>query len=405
MLCEAAINGSGDQPEDMLLSMTPKTKRIALAGCLTLLVVGYGLLLWHGPWWIDGSHLRRKNLEPADGVVITGFRTMLVALGAGAVAACGLYYTHKNHRHTEMMFEHTRAKDREQSEIAREGQVTERYVQAIKLVGSESLTERLGGIYSLERIMRDSKKDHATVVEVLAAFIRQKAEPTAENISSKPVPHLSEDIQAAISVLGRRPDYDKESILNLDVRRVFNNGIHGVILQRVELAGAHLNGAHLSYANLTFANFTEADLRRVELSGAKCANARFRKANLQGSDLSSARLTDADFTGANLTGANLSGASLNNATFLGANLTGADLMWADLTATDFTHERITHWELPSDAAEDKNLPEAQGLTAEQLADAFVYRSTKLPADLASDPRMQEVIEKCEADRAKTPKSK
>ncbi|MFF3915708.1 pentapeptide repeat-containing protein [Streptomyces sp. NPDC001852] len=383
--------------------MTPKTKRIALTGCLTLLVVGYGLLLWHGPWWIDGSHLRRKNLEPADGVVITGFRTMLVALGAGAVAACGLYYTHKNHRHTEMMFQHTRAKDREQSEIAREGQVTERYVQAIKLLGSESLTERLGGIYSLERIMRDSEKDHSTVVEVLAAFIRQRSEPTEDNIFSKPVPYLSEDVQAAISVLGRRPHFDKGSILNLDVRRVLNNRFHGAMLHRVELAGAHLSGARLSYANLTLANFNEADLRGIELLGAKCAKVSFRRANLQGANLSTALLADADFTGANLTGANLSGADLKNATFLGAGLTGANLMFADLTAADFTHERFGYWTPSSDTAKDKDLPEAHGLTVEQLADAFVYRSTELPAHLASDPRVQEVIEKCEADRAKAAK--
>ncbi|MEU1406811.1 hypothetical protein ABZ471_31455 [Streptomyces sp. NPDC005728] len=78
--------------------MNPKTKRIVLAVTLVVVVIGYALLLWRGPWWIDGAHLRTKNLQPADGVVITGFRTMLVALGAGAVAALGLHYTHRSHR-------------------------------------------------------------------------------------------------------------------------------------------------------------------------------------------------------------------------------------------------------------------------------------------------------------------
>ncbi|MFM9706326.1 hypothetical protein [Streptomyces galilaeus] len=85
-------------------------KQFLLAVACALAVLGYVLLLWRGPWWIDGSHLRTKNLQPADGVVITGFRTMLVALGAGALAGLGLYYTHKGHRQTVALFEHTREK-------------------------------------------------------------------------------------------------------------------------------------------------------------------------------------------------------------------------------------------------------------------------------------------------------
>ncbi|MEU1600331.1 hypothetical protein ABZ468_48185 [Streptomyces sp. NPDC005708] len=69
--------------------------------------------------------------------MITGFRTTLVALGAGVIAGIGLYYTHRTPQHT-------RDKDRVQAEIEREGQVTDRYVEAIKLPGSDSPTERLG---------------------------------------------------------------------------------------------------------------------------------------------------------------------------------------------------------------------------------------------------------------------
>ncbi|MFE0805043.1 hypothetical protein [Streptomyces sp. NPDC058812] len=93
--------------------MKQKSKRIALAVLLALAATSYALLLWRGPWWFDGNHLRTKDLQPADGVVITGFRTTLVAVGAGVVAALGLYYTHKGHKQTESLFLHTRDKDRE----------------------------------------------------------------------------------------------------------------------------------------------------------------------------------------------------------------------------------------------------------------------------------------------------
>ncbi len=71
----------------MIVAVVHNAKRIAVGVIIALVIVGYALLLWRGPWWIDGAHLRTRNLQPADGVVITGVRTALVALGAGAVAA------------------------------------------------------------------------------------------------------------------------------------------------------------------------------------------------------------------------------------------------------------------------------------------------------------------------------
>ncbi|MER7719293.1 hypothetical protein ABTX99_20480 [Streptomyces flaveolus] len=202
--------------------MKPQIRCLALAVVGAIAEAAYILLLWHGPWWVDGSHLREKDLQPADGVVITGFRTMLVALGAGAVAALGLYYTHRAHRHVERLHEHSqeqfahvREKDREHAALMREGQVTERYVEAIKLLGSGNLHERLGGIYSLERIMNDSERDHRTVVEVLSAFVRAPAHSgsspgkgeggPADEEPAEPPEVIVADVMAALPVLGRQP--------------------------------------------------------------------------------------------------------------------------------------------------------------------------------------------------------
>jgi hypothetical protein len=37
---------------------------------------------------------------------------------------------------------------------------------------SEALDVRIGGIYALERVARDSDKDHPTVIKVLTTFVR-----------------------------------------------------------------------------------------------------------------------------------------------------------------------------------------------------------------------------------------
>ncbi|GAA0592643.1 pentapeptide repeat-containing protein [Streptomyces crystallinus] len=269
-----------------------RTRALVLA-LLAVAFVGYALLLWRGPWWLDGDRLRHRDLQPADGVVITGFRTTLVALGAGAVAGAGLYYTDRTLRHT-------RERDREQAEIARDGQVTGRYVEAIKLLASERTVERLGGIYALERIMRDSAKDHLTVVEVLAAFVREQVpvRPDAE-LSARALPE--ESVQAALTVLGRRPQVAEP--FRIDLRRT---DLRGADLQNARLERVRLGGAHLENANLTGAHLEEGWLRDTVLTGAWLTHAHLERAVVKGADLRGARMKGAHFTGTRLVDADLS---------------------------------------------------------------------------------------------------
>ena len=105
-------------------------------------------------------------------------RGRLVAFGAGLFAAGALIYTARNFS------------------LARQGQVTDRYTKAIEQLGSDKgLDVRIGGIYALERIARDSPRDHPTIMEVLAAFIRDHsreqwppAEPGAEDAKTGNTP-------------------------------------------------------------------------------------------------------------------------------------------------------------------------------------------------------------------------
>jgi hypothetical protein len=82
--------------------------------------------------------------------------TLLQGLG-GVVLLMGAYFTYRQLR------------------TAREGQITERYTRVIDQLGHAQLDVRLGGIYALERIARDSSADHATIGEVLTAFVRSHA--------------------------------------------------------------------------------------------------------------------------------------------------------------------------------------------------------------------------------------
>jgi uncharacterized protein YjbI with pentapeptide repeats len=101
--------------------------------------------------------------------------------------------------------------------------------------------------------------------------------------------------------------------------------------------------------------------RRVELNEVDLENA-----NFAGADAKNASFRDSFFKNADLGGANLEGADLKGAYLGGANLEAADLEGADLGGAD--------------------LSDARNLTVEQLEQAVIDDTTKLPPDLAAELR-------------------
>src|SRR5271169_4510831 len=89
--------------------------------------------------------------------------------------------------------EHARAATKETLGTTRAGQLADRYTKAIEQLGSYTVDIPIGGIYALERIARDSPEDyHATVMEVLAACIRENSEkPLQEAAPSAGTPRIA----------------------------------------------------------------------------------------------------------------------------------------------------------------------------------------------------------------------
>jgi hypothetical protein len=111
--------------------------------------------------------------------------------------------------------------------------VTHRYAEAIEQLGSDNVDVRIGGIYVLECIARDSAEDHPTVMEKLTAFIRKRSReswPPAGPGAKVPEWAARRDVQASFTVVGRR---DAE---------------HDIPGQPMDLAGAVLDRAYLADA-------------------------------------------------------------------------------------------------------------------------------------------------------------
>jgi hypothetical protein len=75
-----------------------------------------------------------------------------------------------------------------QLRIAEQGQITDRYNAAVTNLGSRSIEIRLGGIYALQRLMKDSPRDQSTVIAVLCAFVRDQTAPAVK--PRKPPPPM-----------------------------------------------------------------------------------------------------------------------------------------------------------------------------------------------------------------------
>ncbi|TQJ23726.1 uncharacterized protein YjbI with pentapeptide repeats [Micromonospora sp. A202] len=255
---------------------------------------------------------------------------------------------------------------RQQVELQERGQITDRFARAVEQLGAEQTSVRLGAIYALERIMRDSPADQPAIIEVLCGFVRDRSPNKGTSydpyefswaaFTEKPwVRRLPPtDIQAAVTVLGRR-----------------DSGADGGTI--VDLSGAHLDGAtfvgHFQRANLTrsslvkanlWGDFEKADFTESDLAGAKATGrvmtavtlkyarldqADFSYAHLERSDLSGisgsvvnlrfALLAEADLSDARMHGAGLQFAQLQSALLRRADLSRASFGPANVQAADF----------------------------------------------------------------------
>jgi Pentapeptide repeats (8 copies) len=241
---------------------------------------------------------RRIELETNRLRLQNDARATLAQMLAGGILLLGAYLTWR------------------QLQVNREGQITDRYTRAIDQLGHDQLDVRLGGIYALERIARDSPADRATIGEVLTAFIRSHAPwpPTLPDqpAAKAPIGEVRElqvrapDVQASLTVLGRggfappASGRDRLDLHSVDLRRATLFGAH---LEEAELFGIHLEGAFLSQAHLEGAMLPIARLEGTLLPDAHLEGAGLHEAHLSGAILGGARLERATLRGTHLEGA------------------------------------------------------------------------------------------------------
>jgi len=271
---------------------------IGLPSALIGISLFFIVLLWGLPKWQARSIIGLESKDRFDRE--NEARKTLSQILGGFVLIVGFYSTWQSITSSQ-----------ENLRITFESQITDRFTKAISQLGDTKLEIRLGAIYALERIARDSPRDEWSIMEVLTAYAREhaKVKTPKKNLPKTKAesPEISEDIEAILSVIARR-------------RLTYQKGED----QRLDLRNTDLRGADLVEAGLSGADFTKADLDEADVSGSDLGSAFLLFANLSGVNLKNSVLLGAHLEGANLTAADLHGADLRGANFTGAKGLSSD---------------------------------------------------------------------------------
>ncbi len=347
-------------PAEGWAHMRPTSKHLVLIGLATLVSTAVLVAVL---WGLPSLLTRHPAAEPSvRHLAIANARTSLVALlavlGAGVGASVGI----RTYR------------------LSVQSHVTQSYTTAVGQLGHDKAEVRLGAIYALERVMHSSPEEAVIIVAVLAQFVRARTKTEAGRRSS------AAEVQAALTVMGRRPGNDN---LSLDLSHCHLNELQ----LGPKMAGVNLNHATLLRTNLVGCDLTGASLVEVDLHEADLRRADFSKTRLDRSDLSSTRIDGAyfcgarleftsfdhavadssdpaDFTGVEAWHSRLAWASLYGSTFRAATITGGCWEWVNVVRADFRGATLAELDLHGAHMDRADLRNAQVHRC-SLPEAFV----------------------------------
>jgi uncharacterized protein YjbI with pentapeptide repeats len=247
--------------------------------------------------------------------------------------------------------------------LQQEGQFTDRFTKAITQIGDEKLEVRLGGLFALERVAKDSPKDHPAIMEVLSAYVREKSKAQKEKYTKEQIEQKKSDetIENSFSLVS--PDTDIRIAINLINRRNFSNDPADFKFDFIE---ANFRHTLLNNAKFTETNFSLADLLYTDFTSSNLSKCGFSFANLKFTNFSKANLTEAVFQFTKISGAN----------FDNANLTKASFFNSEFKATNFLNTNLTNVSF-----KNIDIRDVRNLTYNQLSKAIINENTILPDNL------------------------
>ncbi|MBT4398942.1 MAG: pentapeptide repeat-containing protein [Bacteroidetes bacterium] len=266
----------------------------------------------------------------------------------------------------------------ESSKAHREENQINRFNQAIEQLGHDDASVRMGGIYTLHGIAKESKENETKeqICSILCSYVRENSKILLEEVGdpeygdhNENIESVTVEIQTACDVLFKDDSYTvyeklKKNLSGAILKGVMLNKCHFI---NVEFGKAILNEAELNYAQFCNVSLYDARLYEAKLKGAVFADVDLSEANLANAFLEKANLAGNRIIYANLKGAILVGADLRKAVLYASLMQKAEFKDAKLDGANFKLVRLDG---------------VKGLTYNQLASTLTLEDPSgIPAEI------------------------
>lgn len=300
----------------------------------------------------------------------------------------------------------------------------ERYQKGAEMLNGNSLSARLGGIYTLRQLaQRYPSTYHVQIMRLLCAYFREQVSITrpfddqtsieSERIrEEKLLPYqkterteideytgnwiikLNEDEQAIFDIFKSRntEQLDAEEkegyLLDLTGLNLRNTDLHQGKFINMDLSGTDMSESSLWGSTFRQTNFRNTIMNRAELGGSVFDVPKDQKDNMVSvpllfidANLFDVTLDNANLTGAQLTNARLENTSLQNARLAGAIVTDANFESANISGARFVEQPtrltncaigLTQSQLDQTIRTTSRAPFLDGLMDDQTGEPLVW---------------------------------
>lgn len=177
--------------------------------------------------------------------------------------------------------------------------INENFTKSIELLGNSDEAVRHGGLFSLQRMMRD-ESFYPTIVKIVTSYIRHKSQhyfreelKIVNSNEDKAIEQLDGmpmriDVEAALSVLKNRLQYDTGGFEDFKKNKQNNTSF--------DLSNSKLFNADLSHTRFVNFNLSDSLIRNCVLTRSSLAGANLTKTDFSGTDFSDTDLSGADLS-------------------------------------------------------------------------------------------------------------
>jgi hypothetical protein len=204
-----------------------------------------------------------------------------------------------------------------------------------------NVSVRIGAIYALGRIGKESITDNIPILDILSSYVRENSPlpPAVDQSQTKTlsVSIVRDDVKAAFDVI-------------CSINSIFK-------IERIEkdhfvyLGKCYLPNMIIHHSTITNFSFADSNLEKADIRHSSIHNCTLVATKMKGSVISSSKIKYCRATVANLTGLMMDGSHIDNSTFSGSDLSNSYILSSNFSACSFDESTMNKVNLSMESTE------------------------------------------------------